>query len=267
MAIAKLRYIQSVRERAEYRNPDYLVGAFFTPAERWGVRFYGRKELAPLRAHPLYYFILARTQHYDSLFREAIDEDFSCIINVGCGSDTRAYRFAAALKRKGIKVVECDQREAIVEKQRLAEKRWRCGHVSYLAVDLSQDGAAIVSEWQAQNGCQKVFLFLEGVTAYIPEWRFDDFLKLLARKFPSGSRIAYDFKLRGVDDDYGRDGAGGPTFRLPAEKDAIRQYHEERGYRLLNLEMSRDLTARLLPGLAATQSVFAEDGFAEVEVK
>jgi len=140
MYVARLRYIQTIYEPPELRNPDTLVRYFIPVLLRFRTVWLGKKTLAKLRADPFYYYLVARTRYYDRVFRDAIANGVQRIVGVGCGSDTRAYRFKDELCSKGVKVLECDQAEIISEKQRLT-KRWRhFGHVEHLAIDLN-DGA------------------------------------------------------------------------------------------------------------------------------
>ena len=100
MKVGQLRYIQSVYETAEYRNPDTLVGDLLPTLQRWGCDLRGRILLAKLRSQPFYYYVVARTKYYDAIFLEAICDDVNFIVNIGCGSDTRAYRKAIPFRAK-----------------------------------------------------------------------------------------------------------------------------------------------------------------------
>src|SRR5262245_5867484 len=124
MSIAGWRYIQSIHEPPERRNPDNLVGQFLSVAERWHAKWLSQKKLAVLRSRPFYYYLVARTKYYDATFLDAINCDTRNIINIGSGSDTRAYRFLDKLTPKGITVLECDQPQAIRAKQQIAERHW-----------------------------------------------------------------------------------------------------------------------------------------------
>ena len=88
---------------------------------------------------------------------------------------------------------------------------------------------------------------MEGVSPYIDRPRFEAFLRLLAARLRPGSVLAYDFKLEGVADDFGRSAAAPQPFRLAGERDAVAAYHHALGFRLRSLETSASLTRRLLP--------------------
>jgi len=263
MLVAEYRYIQSIHETDELRNPDTLVRHFLPTLRRWRLAWLGKRKLALLRSDPLYYYLLARTKYYDGVFLDAISENMQHIINVGCGSDTRSYRFEHVLKQKGVKVLECDQQEAISDKQRMTDQRWAFDHIAYLDIDLNDDTWPDFENWLGINVTAKTLVMMEGVTPYVNFETFGRFLSLLARKLPAGSRVAYDFKLSGVADDFGRVGRTQRPFRLTAKIEDAVAYHEELGYRLNHIELSSDLSARLAK---SGDHLFTEDGLILLEV-
>lgn len=267
MLVAEYRYIQSIHETDELKNPDALVRHFLPALRRWRLAWLSKRNLAMLRSNPLYYYLLARTKYYDGIFLDAISDNMQHIINIGCGSDTRSVRFEQVLKQKGIKVLECDQLEAISDKQRMTDRRWDLGHITYMDIDLNDDAWPNFENWLGTNNTAKTLVLMEGVSPYINSKTFGRFLHLLASRLPAGSRVAYDFKLSGVKDDFGRSGRTTRPFRLTAEIEDVVGYHEELGYRLDHMELSSDLTARLLTGLAKSgDQLFTEDGLILLEV-
>jgi O-methyltransferase involved in polyketide biosynthesis len=108
---------------------------------------------------------------------------------------------------------------------------------------------------------------MEGVTPYVNTETFRGFLNFLARNLPSGSRVAYDFKLRGIADDFGRVGRTQKPFRLGGEIAEITDFHEHLGFRVEHFERSADLTVRLLPNLEKPRyPLFLEDALVQLEV-
>jgi methyltransferase (TIGR00027 family) len=260
LGIAKLRYIQSIYEPAEYGNPDTLIRELLPSPIRWLSILQGALQISKLRLSPFYYYLIARTRYYDTVFSEALT-DARCIINVGCGADTRAYRFAGALNEKAVKVLECDQPQSIRIKQQLVKRKWRTDHVSYLAIDLN-DQAWSELECRLAEIPAPVLVMLEGVSAYINEQAFTNFLAFLAVTLQPGSRIVYDYKIR-----TGPVGHNGGAFRLSAAKEDIIAYHETLGYQVQHMELSSDLSSRLLPNLPNGSSPFIEDCLLELVVR
>lgn len=260
MTVGQLRYIQSVYETGEYRNPDAFVRDILPTLQRWGCDVRGRILLAKLRSQPFYYYVIARTKYYDAVFVDAICDKVNYIVNVGCGIDTRAYRFGDVLRQKGIKVLECDQPEAIYAKRQIAMQRWPADHVEYLAIDLNDDSWPDFERWLRQNHSANMLVLMEGVSPYVNADSFGRFLDLLATELQPGSRFAYDFKLHGVAEDFGRSERTRNPFRLSDALDEVVAYHEKHGYRVEHLELSADLSLRLLPDLANSDApLFRED--------
>jgi methyltransferase (TIGR00027 family) len=239
MNVGKLRYIQSLCEPADRRNPDAVVGAFLSPGQRFACRVRGALFRRRLRANPFYHYLLARTRHYDALFLEAVRACVSCIVNIGCGSDTRAYRFASLIKAKGITVLEYDQPQAIFAKRDMAARRFPTAHVRYLPLELNDGFAAALNEVPPGPA----FVMMEGVSPYIERTKFQAFLRLLRLRLAPGSVLAYDFKLHGVAPGFGHPN----PFRLPPGRDAVAAYHRALGFELQRLEKSAELTRRLIP--------------------
>lgn len=264
---AELRYIQSIHERAELRNPDVLAGQFLPVIRRWRFAWLGQDSLARLRSDPFYYYLVARTKHYDEVFLKAIADDVKYIVNVGCGTDTRSHRFARLLKQNRVKVLECDQAEAICDKERAARRLGAVDHVAYMPIDLNDDGWPDLGRWLRRNDAGKGLVLMEGVSPYVNVETFGLFLSFLSRQLAARSRVAYDFKLRGVADGFGSGGRTHRPFRLSAIAEEIAAYHERLGYRLDRTEQSSDMSARLLTRrTGAAIPPFTEDGLVELEV-
>jgi methyltransferase (TIGR00027 family) len=223
MYVARLRYIQSIHEPSDRRNPDTLVRHFIPIRDRWRTAWLDRDALAKLRADPFYYYLVARTRHYDQVVHDAVSAGVQHIVSVGCGSDTRAYRFTPLLRSKGVRFLECDQREAINAKQRMA-KRWRrFDHVEYMAIDLNDEAWPEFERSLADRTGSRALVLMEGVSPYVNDSMFSRFLRLLATRLSAGSHVAYDFKIRGVNDQLGR--AGRTQDRFDCHRHAMRSPH------------------------------------------
>jgi O-methyltransferase involved in polyketide biosynthesis len=195
---------------------------------------------------------------------EAITDDVQRLVIVGCGSDTRSYRFKDLLCRKGIKVLECDQQKVINEKKRLTRRWSHFGHVEYLALDLNDGEWPKLEDWLGDEK-PKALALLEGVSPYIHDSAFKQFLRLLGTRLAVGSPVAYDFKISGVNDNWGRTGRTGKPFRLSTSKDKVTAFHEAIGLQLDHMEFSSDLVKRLLPNLSG-YPCFNEDGLLRLRV-
>ena len=201
------------------------------------------------------------------MVNDAVADGVQQIVNVGCGSDTRAYRFKHLLRSKGVRILECDQPQAIHAKQRIA-KRWRpCDYVEYLPIDLNDNTWPALEHWISARTASKALVLMEGVSPYVNASAFGQFLLFLATTLSAGSHVAYDFKIRGVNDDFGRVGRTQSPFRLSRASDEVATFHEAHGLRLDRMELSSELSVRLLPGLAESAArLFSEDGLVQLQV-
>jgi len=265
--VARLRHIQSIHEPPEHRNPDTLVKHFLPLSQRWRTAWLGRETLSRLRADPFYYFLVARTRYYDQVLHDAVLNGVKRIVNVGCGTDTRAQRFESLLRSNAVVVLECDQSEAIRAKEVMV-KRWRrSDRVEYLPLDLNDTGWPVLASWLERDAQTKTLVMMEGVSPYVNDSAIRRFLLFLANRLAAGSQCAYDFKLRGLRDDFGRDERTDTPFRQSPLRDEIAAFHEALGFRLERVELSAELAARLLPGIAkASVPLFSEDGLVRVRV-
>lgn len=260
LVVARLRYSQSVHEPPDLQNPDTLVKYFIPLLDRWRCRW--TSVGLRVNQYPFYYYLLARTKYYDQVFVNATYCGVQQIINIGSGTDTRAYRFSHVLKSKGIRVVECDQAEAIRAKQRLAKRLGHFDHVEYLPLDLNDDGWPELERRLAATQAKSLVL-MEGVSPYVSESSFSRFLAFLADRLSADSRIAYDFKICDADDDFCRTKA---LFRLPSASDKIASFHARHRYRLEHIELSAELSTRLLPNLVDLgTTLYCEDGLVQLK--
>jgi methyltransferase (TIGR00027 family) len=267
MYVARLRHIQSIHETPGCRNPDTLVRHFIPIVQRWRSAWIGREELARLRKLPVYYYLVARTKYYDGVLKDAVNDGVRRILIVGCGSDTRPYRFQKLLREKGVRVLECDQPEAIRAKEQMARRWHPRDYVDYLPINLNDEAWPRVEQWLEIRSEQKTLVLIEGVSTYVDESHFCRFLELLATKLSPGSYLCYDYKIRGVHDELGLAGRTRKPFRLPDVCEEVAAFHRERGLHMQHMELSSDLCARLLPELA-TSSVpfFSEDALVQLVV-
>jgi len=267
MYVARLRYIQTIHESAEYCNPDTLVRHFIPIRDRLKTAWLRRDELSRLRADPFYYYVVARTKYYDQVISDAVADGVGQIVGIGCGSDTRAYRFNSLLCSKGVRVLECDQPQAILEKRRMVKSLRPADHIEYLPIDLNDGEWPDFKRWLGQRKHAKTLVMMEGVSPYVDQDNFDGFLQLLATELAPWSQFAYDFKLLRVNDEFGREGRTRKPFRLSNVRQEVADYHQHRGFRLDYMELSSELTVRLLPSLAGSAGpLFAEDGLIRLTV-
>ena len=256
MSVGELRYIQSHFRKGRGQGPRPPGGQLLPWSKRLGCWVRGTFLLPKPRANPFYGYLNARTKCYDQVFGEALDRSITRIVNIGCGSDTRAQRFAGRLRAQRVEVLECDQEPAIRAKEQLARRLWGASdHVAYQPIDLEAGAWPALEGWLSREPAAPTLVMLEGVSPYVGKESFARFLRMLSSKLHPASTFAYDYKLQGVADDFG--GApGSGRFRLSADRDEVARTHRDLGFQVEHMELSSALSQRLQPGQAP---LFEED--------
>ena len=136
------------------------------------------------------------------------------------------------------------------------------------APTLNDDAWPALKQWLADRSGLKTLVLMEGVSVYVHDSAFSRFLGFLATRLSSGSHVAYDFKLREANDDFGRVGRTRIPFRLSRKPDEVAAFHEALGLRIEHMELSSDLNGRFLPGPAQpAASLFREDCLLKLRVR
>ncbi len=259
--------MQYLHESGDRQGPDYFVGNFLPWFQKWRLKWLSRAQLDLFRSDAFYYYLIARTRYYDKVFRDAISNNVKLIVNIGCGMDTRSYRFRKLLEQSRASVLECDQEMAIISRRRLADQFRPPKRVALASIDLNQGLQPELGQLLLSAADSKVLVMMEGVSPYIEGSAFGRFLVMLSEQLSDGSVVAYDWKLSGVDDEFGQDGRSHALFRLSEQKADIITYHNKRGLQLNTVETSADLTQRMLPGiLEKSGMLFTHDCLAQFRV-
>ncbi len=224
--VGYLRYVQNIGEEGPRKNPDNLVKYFLSDDVKKKAK---QAEITTLRADSFYHYLLARTKFYDKKFNDAIVSGIKQIVILGVGTDTRAYRFKHNLLEHSVTVIETDLEPWITARTSYIEKLGKVENVRQCELDLEHvkfDSWITKSSYRAEL---KTLFLAEGVTPYIIPTAVDNLLSFIRDLAPRGSRIAYDFKLAGLNDDFGVKENGEITFRLPNSNDQIERFHSRFG--------------------------------------
>ena len=267
LTVGRWRHIQLIHGQAAQRNPDDLVGRLLPVTERWTARWIRAKRLRALRDDRFYYYLVARTHYYDRVFQNAIRGGARQIINVGAGTDTRAYRFGREIERNGIVVSSVTSRRSSRRKSCCAGGFGRQRRSPISSLDLNDQRWPLLDAWLERNITGKAFVMMEELTPYVHEHSVGRFLDAIARRLPAGSTVAYDYKITGVDDSFGHETTSDPLFRLPAVREEVARFHEARNYKLTHMELSDALSLRILGDPAPVgRPVFRQDGLIQIEL-
>jgi methyltransferase (TIGR00027 family) len=239
--VASRRCVQNCHEEGIRQNPDDFVKHLLSEEEIGQAL----KELEGLRAWSFYHYLLARTRHYDQVFREALNQSVRQIVLFGSGWDTRAYRFSGLLRERGISVLETDLPVAIREKEARVRSLGNYEYVRFLPLDLKVVDYGVWLE-QAELDCSARTLFLaEGVTEYLDIPSIKRWLLFMSRRFVD-SIVAYDGRVTRKSDRIVRLVMKKAPFTLPASRSAVERFHRALGLQTVAVYNSPELQSRHL---------------------
>lgn len=204
MIAAFARAVSAKEDRLQIKGPDYLAELFLTDegkkplsdiaSRRWAIQ--------NLITPPLYGYFICRTAYIDSIYKKALSENFSQIVFLGAGYDTRAYRFKNA--NSNIRIFEMD---AASTQNRKIEVLKHANidipeQVSFISINFMNENfaAALIKSGFVKSA--KTLFIWEGVTFYLYEEAIRNTLDLINKLAPLGSIICFDYMTAKVDSVY-----------------------------------------------------------------
>ncbi len=263
--VALLRAVAARDPDEKVRNPDHLAKHFVRPYSRKEARrnnFLMNAEFSEVQAFiqkgllGAYYYVNARTHHFDAVFTQALDQGIAQFVILGAGHDSRAYRFREKLT--GVKIFEVDVPGTQRQKQRMLERKLGGvpNHVTYVGIDFNRESLADIMLESGYDPGAKTFFLWEGVTYYIEGSAVNATLKFVAENSGPGSSIVFDYLLsralqRGTENKdsrlvTNRVASWGEPFVFGIDEGAAEAYLRERGFEVLSDLGAEDLTQRYL---------------------
>jgi methyltransferase (TIGR00027 family) len=249
------------------RGPDYLAKVFHVGWPR--VLLAASPIMLPMtkRMFPgLYEYIFARTQFFDELFTEALEENCPQIVLLGAGCDSRAYRFQSCVKDSTIYEVDHPATQQV--KRDLLRRGGIVipAYVRFVAADLDRQPLGDVLTGNGLHTDRQTLFLMEGVIYYLTAEGVDSLLDSIRECSPPGSGLAFDYILesmvRGTCDRYGarqiasRVSSAGETFHFGIDEAHIESFLGDRGFELSRHLTAEELAATYLPsanGMAPKQ--------------
>ena len=200
--MAALRAFGAREPDPAVRNPDWLAERLLGPAQ-----------LALIKDHPvaaalqqdyrearrnrevsgMANLLLIRTRFIDDHLHRAIESGVSQVVILGAGFDTRAYRFADALKNK--LVIEVDyQSTQEIKRQRLRDASISIpANVQFAQIDFQREKLPDVLRAAGYRSGEKTFFIWEGVSMYLSETAVRETLQTISENSAQGSSLVMDF--------------------------------------------------------------------------
>jgi methyltransferase (TIGR00027 family) len=189
-----------MEKRECYAGPDgiayLLVPAFFKLLLKSGWLF------KPFRHYffpnGIYEYVIARTQYFDAVFSQALDQGFDQIVIFGAGYDSRALRFSRL--NKGTRIFELDA--PITQEGKLDAYRSRKlvipENLVFVPVNFNKESLAKKIAQAGFVSGKKTLFLLEGVIMYLSQDAVDNTFRFIQDVSGTGSMIVFDYIYAGV---------------------------------------------------------------------
>jgi methyltransferase (TIGR00027 family) len=244
----------ATREKdARYRGPDDMA-EIFLPLFAKGtlnvpfVRRFFMKRIAP---PGIYEYVLARTKLLDGIFIDALENNYSQIVLLGAGMDTRALRFKS--KNEGTKIFELDiqttqqPKIAILNRKGVALPE----ELVFVPIDFDRQSLSEALSAAGYQGNQKSLFLWEGVTMYLTSDAVDSTLAFVRDSGAEESLVVFDYILASVlrreNRYYGEKeifetvSRAGEGWTFSIEEDGIEAFLSERGFGVVSHHTPSDL--------------------------
>lgn len=156
--------------------------------------------------------IRARVRYFDDVAGNAAGGDFSQLVILGAGYDTRAYRIGTL---KGhFRVFEIDRPETIARKTGILKTIFGNlpDHVAFVPHEIGQGSLWTALEAAGFIPAEKTLFLLEGLVMYLPRIAVEDLLSGIAEHAGAGSAVLFDFVPQSLADE-SSDAEGGQNIR------------------------------------------------------
>ena len=254
------RAIASAHPDPALRNPDHLAGRLCAP-------FFLPRDYAAARdvmdtnpeAYAGYYYVNARTRHFDARLAHAAAEGIDQVVILGAGFDSRAYRFAP--RHPTLRFIEVDLPATQAAKRQAVTRVLGSlpAYVRYAPIDFDSESLDQVLANAGYDPKRRTLFILEGVTMYVGATGNDTTFAFIARHSAPGSRIVFDYLWRRVVDGdfaglYGASSSArgvarvGEPYVTGWSPQAVEAFVTGHGLRVLDHLGSADMTRRYLTG-------------------
>jgi methyltransferase (TIGR00027 family) len=189
---------------------------------------------------------------------DALKKDFSQIVLLGAGYDTRAYRFEAFTQ--GTKIFELDSPRTQIRKKACLKKAKInvSSNIVFVPIDFNIDSLKDVLEDAGYQEYQKTLFIWEGVSYYLEAESVDATLSLVRQNSNHESLIAFDYTIslseEALKDHYGvkefsqsmKEYHSNEELLFSIEKNQIAAFLEQRGLKVLDHLDKNEIERRLL---------------------
>jgi len=247
------RACSAMEKRKQYKSDDYIALLLLPAWFKTIIRLPLAKKIFTRFIAPkgIYEYVISRTKYIDSVFNQAILQDFDQILIFGAGFDSRALRFKNETNQ--VKIFELDvivtQQSKINQYQRRNLKIPE--NLTFISIDFDKDSLSEkLDESGFQKGLKSLFI-LEGLIMYLQPESVDFTFTTIQNYSGKGSWVVFDSVhdsvLQHEKKRYGEDGIvetvskAGERWNFGLNQDQIVRFLNEYGMDLKDQKNSKDL--------------------------
>jgi methyltransferase (TIGR00027 family) len=257
MGAAIARALSAVDEREEIRGHDYLAEIFLPENIKASLRDpAAMKEMMTNRMPGMYEYIVARTAYFDRIVEGALRENFSQIVFLGAGYDTRPYRFKDLIE--DTRIFELDIHTTQQQKIKLLRQHNVSipGQLTFVSINFNKETLEDVLFKAGYIKDQKNLFIWEGVTYYLSPKAVDDTLYFIKSSSLIGSTVCFDYGARWPEmlEAYGvkklaetmKTDYSGEATGFGIERGKIESFLSDRGYKIIEHLTAVDMERKFL---------------------
>jgi methyltransferase (TIGR00027 family) len=188
------RAISSLEKREHYKSGDFisvkLLPGFINVLIH--IPFFRRYFIKVLAPRGMYEYVIARTKYIDSIFQEALTNQFSQVLIMGAGFDTRALRFQS--QSRGADIFELDV--AVTQQAKIHQYAKRGltvpAYVHFVAIDFDKE---LLSEKLEEAGFarnERCLFVMEGLLMYLQQESVDTTFRVCSDFAGKDSEFVFD---------------------------------------------------------------------------
>ena len=242
------RFISSLEEHPDFKGSDHLAKLFVPSKTKFFLSFafirrHVRKKFTKM-VPGTHEYMVARTKHFDDLFKQALADNIPQIVFLGAGYDTRSIRFKDSVRQT--KIFELDVPTTQQQKKELLLKAGISipEQLSFVPINFNKESMQNVLSNAGYDKSQKSFFIWEGVTYYLPAETVKNTLGIIKNHSGAGSTVAFDYFyksiVQGKSDSYGAKeiikevSKSGEPFQFGIEQGKIESFLAENGFDMLS---------------------------------
>jgi methyltransferase (TIGR00027 family) len=196
------RFISSLEEHPHFKGPDHLAKLFVPSKDKFFLSFSFIRHHVCKKLNKVvpgtHEYMMARTKHFDDLFRQALADNIPQIVFLGAGYDTRAIRFKDSVRQT--KIFELDVPTTQQQKKELLLKAGisKPEQLSFVPINFNKESMQNVLSNAGYDKSQKSFFIWEGVTYYLPAETVKNTLGIIKNYSGAGSTVAFDYFYKSI---------------------------------------------------------------------